>query len=261
MGTQIHPTAIIEPGAQLGVDVIIGAYAYLGAGVQIGDRTRVHHHATVEGNTYLGADCEVFPQAVIGGKTQDLKFHGGNPGVRIGDRNVFRECATVHAATNDCEYTTIGSDNTLLAYTHIAHDCHVGNHLIMSNYAGLAGHVSVEDNVVIGGYGGVHQFCRVGSFAMVAACAKVVQDVPPYFIVDGAPATVRAMNRVGLERAGFSPLQIDRVKIIYRLLYRDGLNRSQALDRLSAHEQAGSAEFVRMLDFAKRSERGLIPGA
>lgn len=261
MASLIHPTAIVESGAELGQDVVIGAYAYVGAGVQIGDRTRLHHHATVEGNTHVGQACEIFPQAVIGGKTQDLKYQGGNPGVRIGDRNVFRECATVHAATNDGEYTVVGNDNTLLAYTHIAHDCRVGNHVIMSNYAGLAGHVLVEDNVVIGGYGGVHQFCRVGSYSMVAACAKVVQDVPPYFIADGAPATVRAMNRVGLERAGFSPEQIDRIKTIYRLLYRDGLNRSQALERLATHAQAGSAEFTRMLDFAKRSDRGLIPGA
>lgn len=260
MANPVHPTAIIEAGAQIGADVSIGAYGFVGAGVTLGAGTRLHHHATVEGNTVLGAGCEVFPYACIGGKTQDLKYKGGNPGVRIGDRNVFREYVSVHAATNDGEFTTVGSDNTILAYSHIAHDCVVGSHVIMSNYAGLAGHVMVEDHVLIGAYGGVHQFCRLGTHAMLAACSKLVHDLPPFFIADGAPATVRTFNKVGLERFGLMPEQLDRVKQIFRILYRDGLNRSQALERLASHEQANSDEFVRMLAFAKASERGLAPG-
>jgi UDP-N-acetylglucosamine acyltransferase len=261
MPTIIHSTAIVDPAAHLGADVEIGPLCYVGAGVILGDRTRLHHHASVEGNTALGADCEVFPYACLGAKTQDLKFKGGNPGVRIGDRNVFREYFTVHAATNDGDFTRLGNDNVFLAYCHVAHDCDVGSHVIASNGATLAGHVIVEDHVVIGGYGGVHQFCRIGAHAMLSATAKLVHDLPPYFIADGTPAVVRAYNKVGLERRGHSPQQIERVRQIYRILYRDGLNRSQALEKLSAHNNAATPEFARMLDFSRKSERGLAPGS
>lgn len=257
----IHPTAIIESGAQLGADVEIGAYCYVGAGVTLGAGTRLHHHAAVENNTVLGERCEVFPYACIGGKTQDLKYKGGNPGVRIGARNVFREYVTVHAATNDGEFTVIGDNNTILAYCHVAHDCRLGSHIVASNAVGIAGHVIVEDHVTLGANSGVHQFCRVGAYAMVSAYAKIVQDVPPFFIADGQPAEIRAINKIGLERKSFSSDQLDRVKTIHRVLYRDGLNRTQALEKLANHEQATSEEFQRMLTFARTSERGLAPGA
>ena len=260
MSGKIHPTAIIEPGAQLGADVEVGAYGFVGAGVKLGAGTKLHHHASVEGNTVLGVACEIFPYACIGGKTQDLKYKGGNPGLIIGDRNVFREYVTVHGATNDGDFTRVGSDNTLLASTHVAHDCVMGDHIIMSNGAVLAGHVVVEDHVVIGGYGGIHQFCRLGAYAMLSATAKLVQDLPPFFIADGTPAVVRAFNKVGLERNGFTQEQLDRVKQIYRIFYRDGLNRTQALEKLAAHPDAATAEFQRVLTFAKSSERGLTPG-
>jgi UDP-N-acetylglucosamine acyltransferase len=233
----------------------------VGTGVQLGAGTQLHHHASVEGRTTLGAKCELFPYACIGGKTQDLKYKGGRPGLRIGERNVFREYVTVHAATFDDEFTVIGSDNTILAYSHIAHDCIVGDHCVMSNGTMLAGHVIVEDHVIIGGYGGVHQFCRLGAYAMLSATAKLVQDLPPFFIADGTPAIVRAYNKVGLERNGHTPEQLDRVKQIFRILYRDGLNRTQALEKLAAHPEASSAEFQRVIAFAAKSTRGLTPGA
>lgn len=261
MAARIHPSAVVEPGAQLGVDVEVGPFAYVGAGVSLGDRTRLHHHASVEGFTSLGAGCEVFPYACIGGKTQDLKYKGGRPGLRVGDRNVFREYVTIHAATFDGEFTVLGSDNTVLAYSHIAHDCVLGSHIVMSNAVSMAGHVTVEDHVVIGGAAGIHQFCRIGAYAMLSAMAKLVQDLPPYFIADGTPAEVRALNKVGLERRGFTPEQMDRVKQIFRILYRDGLNRTQALEKLAAHPQADSAEFQRVLTFAQTSERGVAPGS
>ena len=261
MGATIHPTAIIEPGAELGADVEIGPYAFVGRTVVLGARSRLHHHASVEGNTIIGEQAEIFPYACIGGKTQDLKFKGGNPGLRIGDRNVFREYVTAHCATNDGDVTRIGSDNVLLGACHVAHDCVLGNHIIMSNGVMLAGHVVIEDHVVIGGYGGVHQFCRLGTYAMLSATAKLVHDLPPYFIADGTPAEVRAINRVGLERNGFTPEQVERVKQIYRILYREGLNRSQALEKLAGDSQAESEEFQRVLRFAKASERGLAPGS
>ncbi len=260
MGATIHPTAVIDSAVHLGADVEIGAFAYVGAGVTLGAGTRLHHHASVEGNTVLGERCEIFPYACIGGKTQDLKFKGGNPGLRIGDRNVFREYVTVHGATNDGDFTRVGSDNVLLGACHIAHDCVIGNHTVMSNGAMIAGHVTVEDHVVIGGYGGIHQFCRLGAYAMLSATAKLVHDLPPYFIADGTPAEVRAINRVGLERNGFTTEQMDRVKQIHRILYREGLNRTQALEKLASHAQAESEEFRRMLSFAKATERGLAPG-
>lgn len=259
--TRIHPTAIVEPGAELGADVEVGAFAYVGAAVVLGVGTKLHHHASVEGRTVLGQACEVFPYACIGGKTQDLKFKGGTPGLQVGDRNVFREYVTVHCATKDGEFTRLGTDNTFLASSHIAHDCVLGSHIVMSNGAVLAGHVQVEDHVVVGGYGGVHQFCRVGAYGMVSAFAKLVQDLPPFLIADGSPAQVRAINRVGLERGGFSSEQMERVKQIYKVLYREGLNRTQALERLTGSAQATTPEFQHVLTFANTSERGLASGA
>jgi len=261
MATQIHSTAVVDSSAQLGVDVDIGPLSYVGPGVQLGDGTRLHHHAGVEGNTYLGANCEIFPFANIGAKTQDLKFAGGNPGVRIGARNVFREYVTVHAATAPDGFTVMGDDNLLLAHGHVAHDCVLGNHIVASNNTGIAGHCEVEDYVVFGAVSGIHQFCRIGAHAMVSAYAKIVQDVAPFVIADGHPAVVRAINRVGLERRGYSKEQLDRIKQVFRILFRDGLNRSQAIEKLKAHADAESAEFIAMLDFSAKSQRGLTSGA
>ncbi len=260
MSARIHPSAVVESGAELGDDVEIGPFAYVGSEVWLGEGTRLHHHASVEGNTVLGAGCEVFPHACIGGKTQDLKFRGGRPGLRVGARNVFREYVTVHAATNDGDFTVLGSDNTILAYSHIAHDCVLGSHIVISNAVSMAGHVTVEDHVVIGGAAGIHQFCRIGAYAMLSAMAKLVHDLPPFFIADGTPAEVRAINKVGLERNGLGPAQIERVKHIFRILYRDRLNRSQALAKLAAHAEAATPEFQRVIAFSDASKRGLAPG-
>lgn len=260
MAVSIHPSAVVESGAQLGTGVEVGPFAYVGADVRLGDGTRLHHHASVEGRTTLGAACEVFPYACIGGMTQDLKFKGGRPGLRAGDRNVFREFVTIHAATYDGDFTVLGSDNSVLAYSHIAHDCVLGSHIVMSNAISMAGHVTVEDHVVIGGAAGIHQFCRIGAHAMLSAMAKLVQDLPPYFIADGTPAAVRAFNKVGLERSGHSAEQLERVKQVFRILYREGLNRTQALEKLTQHQQAATAEFRSVIKFAQASERGLAPG-
>lgn len=260
MASQIHPSAIIEPGAQLGADVVIGAYAFVGAGVRLGDRCVLHHHATVEGNTVLGEGNEVFPFACVGLKTQDLKYKGGNPGTRIGGRNVFREFCTVHAATNDGEFTVLGSHNHFLAYTHIAHDCQVGDHVVMSNNSTLAGHIVMGSHVVMGGFAAAHQFSRIGDYAMLGGMSKIVQDVPPFLIADGNPAVIRSLNKVGLERAGFSAEQVDHVKLAYRVFYRDGLNRTQALEKLRAHVAFTSAEVQSFVKFVEQSERGVMAG-
>ncbi len=260
MASRIHPTAIVESTVELGTEVEIGPFAYVGGMARLGAGTRIHHHASVEGNTVLGVACEVFPYACVGSKTQDLKFRGGNPGVRIGDRNVFREYVSVHAATNDGDFTTIGDDNAILAYSHVAHDCRLGSHIVTSNSVMIAGHVTIEDHVTIGGIAGIHQFCRIGAYAMISAYAKVVQDIAPFFIADGQPAVIRAINKVGLERKGFTPEQLERVKQIHRTLFREGLNRTQALEKLGLHAQAASEEIQRVLAFAAKSERGLAPG-
>ncbi len=257
MATTVHPTAIVESGAQLTEGVTIGAYAYVGAEVQLGAGTLLHHHACVEGRTTLGAANEVFPFALIGSKTHDLKFTGGQPGLRAGDRNIFREYVTVHLATKDGEFTVLGDDNVILAYSHIAHDCVVGSHLVMSSHAALGGHVLVGDHVNLGWNAGVHQFCRLGAHSMAGACAKVVQDVPPFMIADGNPAEVRTINKIGLERRGHSAADIEVARSVFKILYRDGLNRTQALERLRAHPQVDHALVRATLDFISQSQRGL----
>ena len=260
MAKQIHPTAIIEPGAELDEDVVIGAYAYVGAETVIGAGTVLHHHASVEGFTTVGASCEIFPFTCIGSKTQDLKYKGGRPGVKIGGRNVLREYVSVHAATKDGEFTVIGSDNTILAYSHVAHDCQLGNHIIASNSVGLAGHVIVEDYVGLGAKCGVHQFCRVGAYAMIGAMSKIVQDVPPFIIADGNPAIARSINKVGLERNDFSVERLDSIKNAFRLFYRSGYNRTQAFEHMRTSKYATTPDFQHFLSFVTKSERGVVAG-
>ncbi|AOS46435.1 Acyl-[acyl-carrier-protein]--UDP-N-acetylglucosamine O-acyltransferase [Lacunisphaera limnophila] len=260
MAQQIHPTAIIEPGAQLGEDVIIGAYAFVGGKAVIGDGTVLHHHANVEGRTTIGRQCEIFPFSCVGTKTHDLKYKGGEPGLVVGDRNVFREYVSVHGATNEADYTRMGDDNVMLAYSHIAHDCIVGHHLVMSAQSALAGHVVVEDHVNIGWGSGVHQFCRVGSHSMLGAMSKVVQDVPPYIIADGNAAIARSINKVGLERHEFTVEQLDAIKQAFRLFYRSGYNRTQAFEHMRQHKLASAPEFQHFLNFVTKSERGVVAG-
>lgn len=257
MATDIHPTAIICEGAQLDDGVVVGPYAYIGPKVKIGKGSKIHHHATVDGRTAMGRDNEVYPYAFIGGMTQDLKYTGGDPGVKIGDRNTFREYVSVHVATKAEEDTIMGDDNHILAYSHVAHDCIVGNHLVMSSHAALGGHCIVEDHVVIGWDVGIHQFCRLGSYVMVGACSKVVQDVFPFMIVFGNPAEVRAINKVGLERHDFGPDEIALAKTVHRILYRDGMNRTQALSTLKDHPEHKSRVIKSVLRFAETATRGL----
>lgn len=260
MAATIHSTAIIEDGAQLGANVSVGAYAYVGAQVVLGDGCHLHHHANVEGRTTLGNECEVFPFACIGTKTHDLKFAGGVPGLIVGARNVFREYVSVHAATKADEFTRLGDDNVLLAYSHVAHDCVIANHLVMSAQSALAGHVIVEDHVNIGWGVGVHQFCRIGANAMLGGMSKIVQDVPPGIIADGNPAIARAINKVGLERQGHTPEMIEAVKHAFRIYFRGGFNRMQAIEQMQAHELAATPAFQSFLRFVMQAERGVIAG-
>ena len=254
--SEIHPTAIIEEGAQLAPEVTIGAYAYIGKNVIIGRGSYIHHHATVDGNTTLGERNEVFPYAFIGGKTQDLKHTGGWTGLTVGDDNTFREYVTVHCGTHEGEITAVGNHNVMLAYSHIAHDCVVGDHLVMSASSALGGHCVVGNHVNIGWNAGIHQFCRIGDYAMASACSKVVQDIPPYMIADGNAAEVKIFNKVGLSRQGFSEEELALVKFIYKAFYRQGLNRTQACQKLKEHPDAANPVLTRFLAFAESSDRG-----
>ncbi|MFP6901831.1 MAG: acyl-ACP--UDP-N-acetylglucosamine O-acyltransferase [Opitutales bacterium] len=257
MSISVHPSALVEPGAQLGEDVVIDAFCYVGSDVKMGRGCHLQHHSTVEGNLAMGEDNEVFPYAMIGGKTHDVKYEGGSPGLRIGDRNVFREYVTVHTATGEGDATVLGSSNLLLAYSHVAHDCRVGDHLVMSSHSAFGGHVEVGDHANVGWGVGVHQFCRLGSHCMAAACSKVVQDVLPFVLADGVPAEGRSINKIGMERAGFSTKEIAVARLVFKLVYKEGLNRSQALRALEAKSEAEHPVARDMIAFLKGSERGV----
>jgi len=254
--TNIHPTAIIEEGVELDQGVMVGPFSLIGSGAKIGSGTKIDHHSSVVGRTQIGCDCMIFPYSFIGAKSQDIKSKGDRLGVVIGDRNIFREYTTVHAASRDDDITVIGNDCLLCAYSHVAHDCFVGNHLIMSSHAALGGHVLIEDHVNIAWGSGVHQFCRIGSYSMLGACAKLVQDVPPFMICEGNPAEVRTINTIGLQRAGFSEQEIQLARRVYRIIYREGMNRSQALDKLMSDEESDSSIIRAVIRFANESERG-----
>ena len=258
MEVSVHPQAIVEEGAQLGKGVRVEAFALVGKNSVIGDGSIVRHHATVEGKVMLGRNNEIFPYALIGGLTHDLKYTGGEPKLTIGDNNIFREYVTAHVATNGEDSTEIGSNNVFLAYSHVAHDCKVGNHLVMSSHSALGGHVQVEDHVNVGWGVGIHQFCRLGRHCMVSACSKLVQDVPPFMLADGSPAEVRSINKVGMTRAGFSKEDLDVAKGVFKVLWRGDLNRRQAIARLQDNSEWAQEKITReIIAFTETSERGL----
>jgi UDP-N-acetylglucosamine acyltransferase len=254
--SSIHSSAILHPKAQIGDDCVIGPYCVIGEHVTLGARCRLHSHVVIDGHTTIGQGNEFFPFAAIGMKTQDLKWKGGITRLEIGDHNTFRECATVHTATEDGHATVVGSHNHLLNACHIAHDCILGNHIIMSGYAGLAGHIRVEDHAVLGGYVAVHQFCRIGKMSMIGGCSKVVQDVPPFMIADGNPAETRTVNKVGMERNGVSEAAQTALRHAFKILFREGLTISNALARIEV-ELPPLPELQHLVQFIRTSERGI----
>lgn len=253
---EIHPTAIVHPGAQISADCFIGPYCIIGEHVSLGEACRLHAHVVMDGHTTLGCRNEIFPFACIGLRTQDLKWKGGMTRTEIGDDNTFREYVTIHSATQDGDVTRVGSHNHLLAYCHVAHNALIGNHVIMSNVATLAGHVKVEDYAVIGGLAAVHQFCRIGTMSIIGGCSKVVQDVPPFMLVDGNPGQTRTVNKVGMKRNGVSEEAQTAIKQAYKLLFREGLTIPNALARIEA-ELPSLPEIQHLVAFARSSERGL----
>ena len=256
---KIHETAVVHPNARIGKDVEIGAYAVIGENVLIGDGTQIGAHVVIDGWTSIGKNCIIFPSASIGTEPQDLKFRGEKSYVFIGDNTKIREFVTINRATGEGEETRVGSNCLLQAYTHVAHNCIVGNHVIMSNAATLAGHVVVEDRVVIGGLTGVHQFVKIGRNAMVGGASKVVQDVPPFVIVDGHPAKVSGLNNVGLSRAGMSETTRRNLKKAYRILYRSGLTLTQAI-AVMEQDLDSCEEIEHMMRFLRNAERGICRG-
>lgn len=256
MNYQVHPTAVVHSGAQVGQGCIIGPYCIIGEHVSLGANCKLHSHIVIDGHTRLGQGNEIFPFASIGLKTQDLKWKGGITRTEIGDFNTFREYVTIHSATSDGEVTVVGNHNHILAYCHIAHNVVLGNRIIMSNVATLAGHVTVEDHAVVGGLAAVHQFCRIGTMAIVGGCSKVVQDVPPYMMADGSPAQTRTINKVGLERNGVSEEAQSALKSAYKIIFREGLTVSNALQKIES-ELPQLPEIQHLLKFARGSERGL----
>jgi UDP-N-acetylglucosamine acyltransferase len=255
---QIHATALVDPKAELAADVAVGAYSIIGPQVKVGADTRIGPHVVLTGRTSLGARNHLFQFTSIGDIPQDRKYAGEPTTTTIGDDNVFREFTTVNAGTvQDRGDTLIGNGNLFLAYTHVAHDCVVGNWTVFSNNAQLAGHVHIGDWVVMGAYSGVHQFCRVGAHAMIAAGAIVLQDVPPFVTASGYPATPRGINAEGLRRRGFEAEEILAIRRAYKALYREGRDVDDARAALVTAAEAVPA-LAALIDFLAVPGRGII---
>lgn len=255
---QVHPTAQIAPGAVLGPGTTVGAFAVVGAEVQIGADTLLHPHAVVEGPAVLGSGNRVFPFACLGMEPQDLKYKGERTTLVIGERNTFREGVTVHRGTaGGGGVTRIGSDNLLMAGSHVAHDCHVGDRVVFANAATLAGHVAVEDHATVGAFSGVHQFCRIGRHAYIGGYSVITQDAPPFVLTVGNRARTYGINVIGLERKAFPAETIQALKRAYRLLFRAHLPLEAAVERVRG-ELAACAEAIALADFVASSERGVI---
>jgi UDP-N-acetylglucosamine acyltransferase len=252
----IHPTALVAPGAEIGEGAVVGPYCVLGSRVRLGAGARLHSHVAIQGWTELGERCEVFPFASLGTRTQDKKYDGGEGRTEIGAEAVIREYVTVNGPTYAHGLTRVGARALLMAYCHVAHDCDVGDDVVMANAATLAGHVVVEDRAIIGGLTGVHQFVRVGRMSITGGCSKIGQDVPPYMMADGNPLQVHGLNVIGLRRAGVPAEELKRLKDLFALLYRSDLATNQALERiLESHPCEGVV--AEMVSFIRCSDRGI----
>jgi UDP-N-acetylglucosamine acyltransferase len=254
---EIHPTAIVDPSAELGADVLIGPYCIVGPDVTLGDGCRLQHHVTIMGSSKIGPHNKFYAYASIGQQTQDLKYAGEPTWLEMGEGNTFREFCTVNRGTLPGSKTVVGSRGNFLAYCHIAHDCVVGDDVIFSNNGTLGGHVEVGNHVIIGGLTAIHQFCRIGRHAITGGCSKIVQDVPPYMIADGNPAAVRGINQVGLERTGHSPEETKQIKEAFRIIYRSNLNVKQAVGRIR-ESLTLSPEIGHLLGFLESTQRGIV---
>jgi len=254
---KVHQTAVVHPEAQLHDTVDVGPYAVIGQHVKIGEGTRVGPHAVIEGRTTIGKRNRIFQLCSVGAVPQDLKYAGEDTQLQIGDDNTIREFATLHIGTaGGGGVTRVGNKNLFMAYSHVAHDCQVGNGCILSNSANIAGHVQMSDHVILGGLSAVHQFTRIGKHAFIAGGAMVAMDVPPYCTAQGDRAELAGLNTVGLSRHGFSEDQIARIKDAYRILFRSKLGLNEAISKLKA-EHGGHVEIDDLLQFVAGSTRGI----
>jgi UDP-N-acetylglucosamine acyltransferase len=254
---QIHPTAIVDPKAQIGLGTVIGPYCVIAAEVVLGPECWLQHHVTLSGPMKAGARNKFYAYCSIGQQTQDLKYQGEPTYLEIGEENTFREFVTINRSTSSSGITRVGNGGTFLAYSHIGHDCTVGDSVIFSNNGTLAGHVQVGDHAVMGGLTAVHQFCRLGRFAITGGCSKIVQDVPPFMIADGNPAKVRGINLIGLERKGFAAENLKPIKEAFRLIYRSKLNTRQAIEAMRK-DLPQNEEIREIVEFIEKSKRGII---
>ncbi len=265
--TSIHPTAVVDPKAELGPGVQVGPYAVIGPEVEIGAASKIGPHVVLDGRVRMGARNHIFPGACIGLEPQDLKYSGDPTAVVLGDDNTIRECVTINRATTDEQETRLGSGNLLMAYSHLGHNCELGDRIVIANGVAVAGHVVVGDRAVIGGVLGIHQFVHVGTMAMVGGMSRIERDVPPFTMVEGHPSRVRALNKIGLRRSGLlqaeAGQQFAELKRVWSLLYREGLPLAQALAVLRSQSLAGpAAELVGFLEASiGPGRRGPIPGA
>jgi UDP-N-acetylglucosamine acyltransferase len=255
----VHPTAVVHPQSKLAPSVVVGPFAVIGEGVELGDGCEVMSHAVLGGPTRMGCGNRIFPLASVGLDPQDTKYRGEPTRLEIGDGNVFREFVTIHRGTAEGDGVTyIGNHNLLMAYVHIAHDCRLGNHVIMANAASLAGHVDIGDHATIGAFCAIHQFCRIGAYSFLGSYTLVNQDILPYSKTSSPRiAEVLGSNRIGLERRGFTRGDMDEIEQAFRLLCRSKLNTTQALEAIEARNF--QSEHVRVLvDFIRASERGVV---
>ena len=253
----VHPTAVVAPSAEIGRGVTVGAYAVIGPHVEIGEDCFVGSHAVIEGWTRIGPRCQIFQFASVGAAPQDFSYRGEETHLTIGSDNVFREFVTIHRATTKADrITVIGSHNYFMAYSHVAHDCRIADHVIMANSVALGGHILIESHAIIGGLSAIHQFTRVGSYAMIGGGSAVSQDVPPYLSVAGNRAKPFGLNLVGLRRHGFSEETIAKLKKAYKTVYREGLTLKEALERIMT-EHGDAAEVRHFVEFVRGSERGI----
>lgn len=251
----IHPTAIIDPSAKIGKQVSVGPYSIIGPDVEIGDDTWIGPHVVVQGPTHIGHHNRIFQFSSIGEISQDLKFDGQKTFLNIGDHNVIREFCTINRGTFENHTTKIGSHNLFMAYVHIAHDCQVGNYTIFANNASLAGHVTVHDYVILSGFSGVFQFCRVGAHSFAATNSVIIKDVPPFIKVSGYHAKPYGLNTIGLQRRGFQRDTISQLRKAYRVLYRKGLTIKNAIRELQQFE---NKEIAQLIQFIDTSECGIV---
>jgi len=252
----IAATAVVDRRAELDPSVEVGPYAIIGPHVRIGPGSTVGAHAVIDGYTTIGSGCRIFPHAAVGLEPQDLKFRGARSWLRIGDRTVIREFATLNPATAEDEATVVGSDCLLMAYSHVAHNCALGDHVILANSVNLAGHVHVEDHVIVGGVTPVHQFVRLGKHCMIGGGSRIPQDVAPFTLVSGNPPEAYGLNQVGLERRGFTPDTIKALRQAYKILFRSKATVTEAAARIRA-EVPALPEVTYLLDFVVTSERGV----